>query len=68
MLDFSQTSPQMVGLAVFIGLLVIRCGLLWVAGCALVALVAASEHREVLERASALVLALEQWLLARGGG
>lgn len=71
MLDFSQASPQMVGFAVFIGLLAVRCGLLWLTGSAVVALIAASDHMAVLARVSALLQALEQWLVAglgAGGG
>lgn len=61
MFDFSQVSPQSVGFAVFVGLLALRSGLLWVGLSGLIAMVVASDHLLFLSKLAALLETTVQW-------
>lgn len=52
MLDLTQTSGPLIGLAVFVILLALRCGLLWVGLSAVVASLVANDPFGIVERLS----------------
>lgn len=52
MLDLTQTSGPLIGLVVFVILLALRCGLLWVGLSAVVASLVANDPFGIVERLS----------------
>lgn len=61
MFDLSQVSPQSLGFAVFVGLLALRCGVLWVGISGVIALLAASDPLGFLSRITMALDALTRW-------